>query len=291
MTAPEKGSTSDPNLARLKEEMGGLTAGLARLQTAVKDARSETGAVIAEVRSLASRFARLERAVPRESQQGWNQPSASKPVPADPANPTTEEIRRHILYQLHRADCWNGKHTSGEHLCRGYMSRVEQRRVREVIQKLQSEGALVPHGKSPDEHYSLNPQAAQRIYRELGISQRTSPARGNPRTPLEDPAPTNARPECGQLPTFVEVGRFENSIRSLRTSIEECGREASYLSERLLGQSRACNEVSSRLESRISQLESRLEALEERTPPESPGVFQRPVDEGDAPVGSGRRDP
>jgi hypothetical protein len=289
MPASEKGPPSDPNLAALTEEMRRFTDGLARLQTAVKDARSETGTLTGEVRSLASRVARLDRAVPKGLQQDSDQSSASKPVPADPANPTSEEIRRHILYQLYRTDCWNGKHTSREHLRRGYMSRVEQRRVWEVIQQLQSEGALIPHGKSPDEHYSLNPQVAQRIYRELGISQRTSTAETGQSPPSEDPSASIARAECRQLPTFVEVGRFENTARSLRTSIEEVGRAASGLSERLAGQSRAFNEVGSRVECRISLLEGRLEALEQRPNAQNTGLTAPPVNEGSSPVRSERQ--
>lgn len=290
MTHPEKGLPSDSNLASPKEEIGRLAEGLARLHGALEDAKIETGAVAAEVRSVASRLARLERTEPRGSRQGWVQPSASKPVPVDPANPTVGEIRRHILYHLYRTDCWNGKHTSGEHLRRGYMSRIEQRRVREEIQQLQSEGLLIPHGKSADEHYSLNPQEAQRIYRELGISIRAT-LDGRNSSPLWDnPASTTESAKRGQLPTFVEMGRFENTVRSLRSSVDEGGRTARALGEGLVAQSRACKEACSRLESRISQLESRLEAVEQRIPTQSIGFSGRPVDEGAGPVCSGGRD-
>lgn len=243
-------------------DLATLSGEVSRLAGLVATMRGAEGASKHELRSLTVRLEKLEREsrarMDSDSRQSWQ----ARPAPIDPENPTDGEIRIHIVNQLYQTGCWNGKHTSGVHLGRGHLARVESRRVEAAIKGLRSEGILLAHGKSPDEHFSLNPEGSSQIYRMLGI-----PVRGRaqtPRAPLvrDVSGASDGVQDSDVSPEYVDVGRFENSLRSLRPGLDQDGRALGRLSESLELHLRAFSEYSVRLEGCLNRLESRLEVLE-----------------------------
>jgi len=262
--------------------LAALTAEVSKLARTVSAMQASEATVMQEVRSLTIRLGKLERETRAARGSDAPRPWPTRPAPIDPKNPTEDEIRDHILNQLYQTGCWNGKHTSGQHLARGYLDKVEHRRVEEVIKGLRSQGILLAHGKSPDEHFSLNPGRASWVYQRLGIPERE---RGEPPRPFQArgaSAPSERATDRNSSPEYVEVGRFENSVRSIRSALEQDGRTLCHLSQQLERGLRDCSGDSARLDGRLNDLERRMQLLErsmlaKRTDsPDQPGTADEP---------------
>jgi hypothetical protein len=263
-------------------DLAALSAEVSRLARLISAMQGGEAAVSQGVRLLTSRLGNLEREDQASRGSGSRRPWPIRPAPVDSKNPTEEEIRDHILNQLYQTGCWNGKHTSGHYLARGYLDKVEHRRVEEVIKGLRSQGILLVHGKSPDEHFSLNPGQASWIYRRLGIPGREAGVSTRPLQARGASKPSERASDRGSSPEYVEVGRFENSVRSIRCAIEQDGRTLGHLSEQLEHSLRDSSVGSARLEGRLNDLERRLEVLERLMLAQRKGFTDHPGTSGEA---------
>jgi hypothetical protein len=249
MTSLEPTPHPNSDLSIVRRETRRLGEELMRLQIALADARKDSAAAKQAVSALASKLTKLERASQSAGNADDPRPSAIKPVPLNADKPDPREVRRHVLYELYKKGCWSGKHTSGEHLRRGYLQKVERRLVWEVIHQLRSEGLLAAHGKSAEEHFSLNPARANEIYEELGIPPRDTRTE-QPESDIEASSDkTDGR--NGRSGEGVSKGTFQHTVDSIRDRIEalEAGSSAHAREE-------------FRLETQLRDLLARFETLE-----------------------------
>lgn len=142
----------------IQELVGSVQGDIGSIRRALKDNESQ----VEEFRSAA-----------REWRRNLNNDlrGVPKPVPADPNNPTPEEIEREVVHQLYQKDCWNNKYGQYEKLKRGYNSKAADRDVRAAVKRLVDRGWLSIYPKSTDQ-YRLVTKYAKDIYAFLGVPSR-----------------------------------------------------------------------------------------------------------------------
>lgn len=262
MTSPSKLQARDIDADYIRGEIGRLSNDLVEVSSKTDMTRKEVSGLKGELGQLRENVASLEEEDSLDSCPESEHPLAIRPVPQDPSHPTDEEIRMHVLYELYRKNSWNGKHTSQENLRRGYLARTEHRRVWEAINHLRAQGLILAHGKSAEEHYSLNPELASEVYRELGIPPRTR----NTRVTLNQTfgkggvAPMDqARKETE---TYVRLGHFKNTVAGLKESLDSANRGVSQLGQEIARLKKAETELADELSARTDAIEQRLHAIE-----------------------------
>jgi regulator of replication initiation timing/uncharacterized coiled-coil protein SlyX len=231
--------------ARLRQEVGKLSEGLTGLRKEIGSVRQSLGQ-LTESQSLINKEIQMLREVAES-----DGPGVAVPVPADRNHPTDSEIRKHVLYHLYRTACWAGKHTSEEYLFKGHMAKVDRTHIWEVLKKLRADELLMPHGKSAEEQFSLNPKKSAQIYTELGIPPRNTITRNGidkkPESKTISCNGTNREPDPGSM--FVERGTFENTVRNLRERVESEENSVSELSRNMAQQSCALASLTERVDS------------------------------------------
>lgn len=205
-------------ISNLEKTVQGIEWELGKLRKLQSGGEGEIASLKFQVSALTHRLDPVEaqlRAIKRASVPT----EGPSPVPADPEDPTEAEARRIILDQLHKNEYWGGRHTSGEHFCRGYLAKVSRSWILGgVVRRLVKDGLLLAHGKSADEHYSLNRAKANEIYEELGISPRdtrTESLGGKGEGPHESISGRN-----GKKPEAVSKGTFIHTVDTFRERIE-----------------------------------------------------------------------
>ena len=188
-----------------------------------------------------------------------------KPTLAEGEPVTDDFIQRKVLHQLYTLKKWNGTHTNGEKFKSGELRGVDGTRIERVVSRMVRQALLIAHGKRPDEEYSLNPPAADRIYQLLGIERdRSGPE------PVVPPAP--ARDEVAP-PAYVEEGTFHNTVRQLRDEIAVVrkvarqGADVEQVVTRLGILGRQIEELDGRaagVDALLNQITQRLEVAERR---------------------------
>ncbi len=212
----------------LQRHLKKLTAEVSRANRSAADAAAESIAArdaVAEFRKgfadFGSRIAAAEadlRALKAAGRATFG--AVPKPVPADEANPTDEEIERQIVYQLHQQKWYGGRHTSGEHFRTGYLAKVPERRIREAVKSLLGKGILRRHAKTP-EQYSLNTERKPQIAAILGVPDRDFEVGEADEEAGSGASPrTNGAAATRGNDRFVERGSFENTLRGLKERLE-----------------------------------------------------------------------
>lgn len=219
-----------------------------------------------------------------------------KPVPADPANPTDEEIVQKIVYQLHQLRCYGGKHTSGEHFGSGYTAKVPEKRIRQAVKTLLARDILRKHPKDPP-HYSLNSDMKGEIAAILGVPGRDIET-------VEDDEPVvgatgrkngNGRAADGE--SYVELGNYENTVRGLKDRLDALQRgqhglisstvtkaEGEALAEKLGALAQEVTE----LQNSVLALATKIDALQAEIARRRPsGQEEGPTEAGEPPTGPG----
>ena len=201
--------------------------------------------LIARINNLEARVSELGQVIERVGRSDQDLP---EPLIGDHLHPTAQEVERVILHHLVRFDAWGGRHTDGQHLRRGPLAKASNKAVQSVVDALVRREYLIPHGKRPDEQFSLNPAKARAIYRSVGLPERHA----------EDAAVrTRAREETrdNERAAFIKQilkelderyaseGKTRNALAGLRKQVSDTGARAEQPAFR------------ARLESMIQRLE------------------------------------
>lgn len=262
MTPPSKVQASERDIDYLRGENGRLSNAMNEVSSKFDVTRREVSALREGLDQLKEKVASIEMEVSMDPCPDGQDPLAIKPVPRDPSNPTDEEIRKHVLYELFHKNCWNGKHTSQEHLRRGYMAKVEHRRIRVAISQLRTQGLILAHGKSAEEHYSLNAERAAAVYGELGIPSRNGIPLVTSKQSDGGADATIAGPREKRSEGYVGLGQFGNTVRTLRESLHCAIQGVSQLSREVVSLTQGQNEIASGLGARVDAMEKKLQAVE-----------------------------
>lgn len=262
MTPPPKAPNHDANVDYLRREIGRLSNQFIDLAGRLVTIKRENESLREEFEKIASRLQSMERSNDG-TPEGSPQAPTVKPIPANPSSPTDDEIERHILYELYNKTCWNGKHTSQEHLRRGYMAKVEHRQVWAALNRLRNEGIVLPHGKSAEEQYSLNPEKAATIYRRLGIPSRCELAPTTSNQHERERQDMGTSSVARQAAEFVDLGQYKNTVRGVKESISSLSQGITALSSEVADSKRFVTDLEEKLKGRQAALEGRLQRIEE----------------------------